>query len=226
MHPGVIVTGAFDEEISPWNGATQGYHVTGFLEEGIKLESIWATPSIFGMNQPGVGEEFVRSLADYAHVATWTVWVNGQDSVGRVRAMPGGAARLRYNLGAGDVSRIQEGAARLAEMFVAAGARTVIPAMHGLAPRYQAAKAADAIRRAKLGAQDFRVVANHVFGSTAMGADPRRHVTDSSGAVYGLDDVYVCDTGLFPSSPTANPMLTVMALADRQADILADRYGR
>jgi choline dehydrogenase-like flavoprotein len=38
--------------------------------------------------------------------------------------------------------------------------------------------------------------------------------------------VYVCDTGLFPSSPTANPMLTVMALADRQADILADRYGR
>ncbi|MDT5175200.1 MAG: 3-acetyloctanal aminotransferase, partial [Mycobacterium sp.] len=101
MHPGVIVTGAFDEEISPWNGATQGYHVTGFLEEGIKLESIWATPSIFGMNQPGVGEEFVRSLADYAHVATWTVWVNGQDSVGRVRARPGGTARLRYDLGAG-----------------------------------------------------------------------------------------------------------------------------
>jgi choline dehydrogenase-like flavoprotein len=173
-----------------------------------------------------VGEEFVRSLADYAHVATWTGWVNGQDSVGRVRARPGGSARLRYNLGAGDVSRIQEGASRLAEMFVAAGARSVVPAMHGLAPRYEATEAAEAIRGATLGAQDFRVVANHVFGTTAMGADPRRHVTDSSGAVYGLDDVYVCDTGLFPSSPTANPMLTAMALADRQADILVDRYGR
>ena len=59
-----------------------------------------------------------------------------------------------------------------------------------------------------------------------MGADPRRHVTDSFGAVYGLDDVYVCDTGLFPSSPMANPMLTVMALADRQAGVLVERYGR
>jgi choline dehydrogenase-like flavoprotein len=59
-----------------------------------------------------------------------------------------------------------------------------------------------------------------------MGADPRRHVTDSFGAVYGLDDIYVCDTGLFPSSPMANPMLTVMALADRQAEVLAGRYGR
>ena len=89
MHPGTIVMGVFDEEISPWNGATQGYHVTGFLEEGIKLESIWATPSILGMIHPGTGEEFVRSLADYGDVATWTVWVNGQDSVGRVRCETG-----------------------------------------------------------------------------------------------------------------------------------------
>jgi choline dehydrogenase-like flavoprotein len=95
-----------------------------------------------------------------------------------------------------------------------------------LAPRYDAAEAADAIRAAHLAAQDFRVVANHVFGSTAMGADPQRHVTDSWGAVYGLENVYVCDTGLFPSSPSANPMLTAMALADRQADMLARQYGR
>jgi choline dehydrogenase-like flavoprotein len=50
-------------------------------------------------------------------------------------------------------------------------------------------------------------------------------VTDSVGAVYGLDDVHVCDTGLFPSSPMVNPMLTAMALADRQAEVLAERYG-
>jgi choline dehydrogenase-like flavoprotein len=59
-----------------------------------------------------------------------------------------------------------------------------------------------------------------------MGSDPQRHVTDSVGAVYGLDDVYVCDTGLFPSSPMANPMLTAMALADGQAEVLAERYRR
>ncbi len=226
MHPGVIVMGLFDDEVSPWQGATQGYHVTGFLDEGIKLESIWATPSILGMLHPGTGEDFVRSLADYGHVATWTVWVNGHDSVGRVRARPGGLSSLRYDVGAGDVARIQEGCARLAEMFVAAGARSVVPGIRGLAPSYDAYRAADAIRGTRLSPRDFRVVANHVFGSTAMGADPRRHVTDSTGAVHGLDDVYVCDTGLFPSSPAANPMLTAMALADRQAETLAQRYRR
>lgn len=226
MHPGVIVMGVFDDAVSPWSGATQGYHVTGFLEEGIKLESIWATPATLGMLHPGTGEEFVRSLADYGHVATWAVWVNGQHSVGRVRARPGGVMSLRYDVGAGDVARIQEGCARLAEVFAAAGARTVVPGIHGLAPRYDAAEAAAAIRGARLSPNDFRVVANHVFGTTAMGCDPRRHVTDSSGAVYGLDDVYVCDTGLFPSSPMANPMLTAMALAEGQAQVLARRYGR
>ena len=226
MHPGVVVLGVFDEQVSPWHGATQGYHITGFLEEGIKLESIWATPSILGMMNPGVGEDFVRSLADYGHVATWTAWVNGHDSVGRVRALPGGTVSVRYDLGAGDAARMQEGAARLAEMYVAAGARTVLPGVHGLAPRYESADAADAIRGARLAPQDFRIVANHVFGSTAMGSDARRHVTDSWGAVYGLSDVYVCDTGVFPSSPSANPMLTAMALAHRQAETLVSRYGR
>jgi choline dehydrogenase-like flavoprotein len=75
-------------------------------------------------------------------------------------------------------------------------------------------------------AGDFPTGSNHVFGTTAMGGDPHQHVTDSVGAVYGLDDVYVCDTGLFPSSPMANPMLTAMALADRQAEVLAKRYER
>jgi len=133
---------------------------------------------------------------------------------------------LRYDVGADDVSRLQEGMARLVEMFFAAGARSVMPGIHGLAPRYDDVGAAHAIRSAHLGPQDIPTASNHVFGSTAMGANPSRHVTDSFGAVYGLDDVYICDTGLFPCSPMANPMLTVMALADRQAGVLAERYGR
>src|SRR5581483_545161 len=112
-----------------------------------------------------------------------------------------------------------EGMARLVEMFFAAGARSVIPGIHGLESRYDDVRAAEAIRCANLGPQDLPAASNHVFGSTAMGADPRTHVTDSFGAVYGLDDIYVSDTGLFPSSPMANPMLTVMALADRQAEV-------
>ena len=102
----------------------------------------------------------------------------------------------------------------------------MIPGIHGLAPRYDDVGAAEVIRSVSLEPQDIPTASDQVFGSTAMGADPRTHVTDSFGAVYGLDDLYVCDTGLFPSSPMPYPMLTAMALADRQADVLAERYGR
>ncbi|OBA78094.1 hypothetical protein A9W99_03790 [Mycobacterium sp. 1164966.3] len=219
MHPSAIVFGIFDDDVSPWSGATQGYHVTGSLDEGITLESVWSSPSVLGVPPLGVGAEIGR-------MAPWAVWVNGADSLGSARIRPGGGSCFRYDLGAGDVSRLQEGMARLVEMFFAAGARSVLPGIHGLASRYDDVGAADVIRSARLEPQDIPVASNHVFGSTAMGADPRRHVTDSFGAVYGLDDVYVCDTGLFPSSPMANPMLTVMALADRQAGVLVERYGR
>lgn len=226
MHPGAIVYGVFDDDVSPWADASQGYHVTGFLEEGIKLESLWPSPSVLGGLHPGVGDELVGSLAEFRQTAPWAAWVDGADSVGRVRLRPGGGTSLRYDLGAGDVGRLQEGMARLVEMFFAAGATSVIPGIHGLARRYDDVGAAEVIRSTSLAPQDIPTASNHVFGSTAMGADPRRHVTDSFGAVYGLDDVYVCDTGLFPSSPMANPMLTAMALADRQAGVLAERYGR
>jgi choline dehydrogenase-like flavoprotein len=47
---------------------------------------------------------------------------------------------------------------------------------------------------------------------------------DSHGALYGAEDLYVCDTGLFPASPAVNPMLTAMALAHRMGGELLDRY--
>jgi choline dehydrogenase-like flavoprotein len=45
-----------------------------------------------------------------------------------------------------------------------------------------------------------------------MGSDRARHAVDLKGAVYDADNLYVCDTGLLPSTPGANPMLPTMAL--------------
>jgi choline dehydrogenase-like flavoprotein len=39
-----------------------------------------------------------------------------------------------------------------------------------------------------------------------------------------VDDLYVCDTGIIPTTPAANPMLTIMAIADRMGDTLHSRY--
>ena len=57
----------------------------------------------------------------------------------------------------------------------------------------------------------------HVMGGLRMGSDPRVSSTDETGRLYGLDNLFVSDGGLFPTSGAHNPTLTIMAIALRNA---------
>ena len=60
-----------------------------------------------------------------------------------------------------------------------------------------------------------------MMGSTRMGTDPKRSVTDAHGRVHGVENLYVAGSSLFPAVGAANPTLTIVALALRLADHLA-----
>ena len=61
----------------------------------------------------------------------------------------------------------------------------------------------------------------HEVGSMRMQQDPTSSgVVDQDLKILGTDNVYICDLSVFPSSPTANPSLTLVALALRLADHL------
>lgn len=226
MHPGTVVAGEFPEPVHPWYGATQGYHVLDQLDFGIKLESLWADPALMAFRMPSVGKQLKRQLTRYRNMATWDAWVSGEDSVGSVRQLPGSPRpSIRYDIGLGDIRRLQHATATLAGMFFAVGAERVYPGVAGLPPVLHGPDDVPLLRSARI---DHRAVpsgSNHVFGTMPMGADPTRSATDSFGAVHGVDDLYVCDTSLLPGSPAANPMLTLWALAHRQAATLVERYA-
>jgi choline dehydrogenase-like flavoprotein len=54
----------------------------------------------------------------------------------------------------------------------------------------------------------------HPQGGNPISTDASTGVVDEEFRVHGMDNVYVCDASVFPSSVTVNPQLTVMALAD------------
>jgi choline dehydrogenase-like flavoprotein len=64
----------------------------------------------------------------------------------------------------------------------------------------------------------------HEVGTMRMGIDPERDFTDgvvdANLKMVGYDNLYVCDLSVFPTSPAANPTLTLGALALRLADHL------
>jgi choline dehydrogenase-like flavoprotein len=61
----------------------------------------------------------------------------------------------------------------------------------------------------------------HHIGTTRMADDPRHGVTDGDGRVHGLDNLHIVGSSLFPTSGWANPTLTILARAQRTADIIA-----
>ncbi len=61
----------------------------------------------------------------------------------------------------------------------------------------------------------------HQAGTARMGTDPAHSVTDAHGRVWGHDNLVICDASLHPTNGAFNPVLTVMALAFRNATHLA-----
>ena len=124
---------------------------------------------------------------------------------------------IRFNLDSRDVSALQRGLCLLTDISWVAGAEAVQPGVHGVPAVLTREMGTAPLEKASLRATDFTVGMNHVFGTARMGGDPRENVVDSWGKVHHAENLYVCDTSVFPASPHVNPMLTCMALARRTA---------
>jgi choline dehydrogenase-like flavoprotein len=63
----------------------------------------------------------------------------------------------------------------------------------------------------------------HHMGTARMATGPRNGVVDGNCAVFGLPNLYVASSAVFPTCSYANPTLTIVALAVRLARHLRSR---
>jgi choline dehydrogenase-like flavoprotein len=66
----------------------------------------------------------------------------------------------------------------------------------------------------------------HHIGTARMGHDPTQAVVDADCRVFGVDNLYVAGSAVFPTSGQANPTLTIVALAIRLARHIAAKASR
>lgn len=62
--------------------------------------------------------------------------------------------------------------------------------------------------------------AGHVIGTYRMGDNPNKSVVDRDQRSHDHDNLYLVGSGVFPTAATANPTLTIAALALRTAEII------
>ncbi|MGH2457404.1 MAG: GMC oxidoreductase, partial [Chloroflexota bacterium] len=66
----------------------------------------------------------------------------------------------------------------------------------------------------------------HLVGTCRMGSDPRDSVVDQFCRSWDVPNLFVCDGSVMVTQGSANPALTISAIAARTADHLRDAASR
>jgi choline dehydrogenase-like flavoprotein len=114
------------------------------------------------------------------------------------------ALRISMAHGANEKAMMQDAAVSAAEMLEAAGAKNI---------------------RITTGTE-MPGMAIHEVGTARMGTDPKKSVLNPFSQSHDVSNVVVADGSCFVSSACQNPTLTMMALAVRACDHLAERFRR
>jgi len=223
IHPGLAVTGLFDEELRAWRGVMQSYHVSERLGEGILLEATYPPPGIgWGANNfPYTGSRHKEILAAGARMASIGLLVSDTGE-GSVRRLPGVGPLVRYDLARQDLRRIVEGVALASRILFAAGAKRVFPGLPGVPELASEKEAAKLTERGLPPASLLKLSAFHPMGTCRMHDLPEHGVVDGECRVHGIPNLYVADASVLPGSTVVNPQITIMAFATRAAYRIAD----
>jgi len=220
-HPGTGVVGVFDEPVNLWSGATQGFETTHYWNERMKFETV-SMPLEFGAARlPGVGPELMERLSNYGHLAIWGVQVRAR-AHGRVRRGLVASKVIEFDMTNEDVRDLKLGVKRLCEMMFAAGAREVMPGVHGLPERIHSVDEAEKLFELPDDPRRFHTIAAHLFGTAVLSKDPASSVVGEDCQAHDVRGLYVTDSSVFPTNMGVNPQHSISAVSWLIAERICD----
>jgi choline dehydrogenase-like flavoprotein len=215
---GIFVSGEMDEVVDGF----AGIGLTCVADEQSRdyvIESYFSPPVAFSLRLGGwFGSHFARAER-YRHFIDGGVMVGTAPEGGDVRLDRKGNVKIRLKLGAEDLRRLRLGLATIARIYLAAGARRVLPATYKL---LELTNEDDLPSIETLREPDDLVFGSaHPQGGNVMHRDPDHGVVDEGFAVHGMEGLYVADTSVWPTNIWANCQATAMATAHYAATRVA-----
>ena len=111
---------------------------------------------------------------------------------------------------------------------IAAGAHQIGPLAEG-APTWRRGDDLEAfiagVKRIPFRAGGYKLFSAHQMGTCRMGDDPQTSVAGPWGELHDTKGVWIGDGSAFPTSSGTNPMVSIMALAHRTAEAIAEEAG-
>ncbi|MCC6746509.1 MAG: GMC family oxidoreductase [Deltaproteobacteria bacterium] len=225
IHPAAAVLGLFPTPVRGYAAIPQGYGIEAFHGEGLLFEGAFAPLDLGAGALTQVGRRYSQVMEAYDRLGCFGFLVE-DTSRGRVWGSgPGGRPLMTYHLNDHDLARLRRGLEILFRIYLAAGAEAIFPPIPG-APEIRDLGDIARFRRMPLRARDLELTAYHPLGTARMGRDPRRSVVGPTHETHDVRGLFVCDGASVPSSIAVNPQITIMALASRAAEFVAERAHR
>lgn len=227
LHPILANIGVMPEPVRFYEGIPQCEYVDKLSRidsAGFLLEGIGAQPILISFNIPSFGKAHEEAMKELNHFTVHYVMVKDRPQ-GQVHVSRKGVLSVHYNLNERDKRSLREGMKLSAKLYFAAGAKKVY-LNHVDAPVLENEKEIDVIDRLPMEPNRMLLYSAHQLSSCRMGPHAKTSVTDSYGRVYGMENLYICDASLFPTSLGHNPQLTIMALATRNAEFILKRFQK
>lgn len=208
---GNVILGRFEELVRmykapPAHALTEEFYETdrkrGFAR-GFAIQTVGPLPIAFAkqmMVAKGAwGWGMRRVMMDYNHWAALGLlgeilpWPENRVTLSDEKDRFGlPVAKIHFALHDNDKNLIEFGKNKVLEVMWAAGAQEVV--------------------------QESRYA--HLVGAARMGSDQRTSVVDKFGRTHDIANLFICDGSILPTQGSANPGLTIQALAARTADYL------
>lgn len=221
LHPVSVMIGFYDEPIEAWYGAPQSIASHQFIDRGpddlgFFIEAAPQQPMLGATAARLIGgpfQDYLRGLGSYgAGIALHTDGLLDGDVGGTVTLKSDGRVNIDYPFGERLKRGFRDSMKALARIHLAAGAQGV-GSLH-LEPvviRSQADLAA--LDSAPYGAHEHTIFTAHQMGGLWMGADPDDSVVDPTLRFRGVDNLFVVDGSVLPTSLGVNPSQTIYGLA-------------
>jgi len=239
LDPTAAVVGIFSREVKPWAGPPETVVVRKFLNRdgtwhGFFIEAAPAHPGLFAFSVPWVdGRSHKEFMRRYAHSTASIVLLREWGS-GAVEVDSHGSPIVSYELDKRDRENLLIGMETTGRIIAAAGANElwtthsiplVIKSDGGRLGEKELDEFSTGLRRKGLDYNRMMLYSAHLMGSCRMSSDPSLGPTKPTGELYDVDNLFVGDACVFPTTPGVNPMITIMAMARRTAEFVKDKLA-
>lgn len=226
IHPAGVVMAHFpDIDFNHEKTIPQGFGIYDLKEDGLMFEGCTLPFIAHGMLNTLQAEEFVKFTERYQQTAYFGLMIK-DSSRGKVRRGPiRDFPLVTYHMNDADFGLFKKGIHHLVRMYFSAGAAEVcIPGLTRMTV-LQSQTELEEFMASKPGRHHFSITAHHPLGTARISSSAVNGVCDHEHKVWGVDGLYVMDGASVPSSLGANPQVTIMSMAMRAAQRLAQKLN-